>query len=474
MNNKRFIYRASNLVITLAVIAILILLNVFVRDASWKIDFTEAREYTLTSETKDYIKGLDKEINLLILDSKEDLYGIKTEIEKVKRIANLYAKLNSKIKVETIDIEKHPRELEKYMKKDNTLYPGSVVVSCGDNWDKINVFTMFKSYSDGNVSQEVESKITNVINKVYLGKMSTIYYLEGHGEITSNPNIVAYMKQYLNDITYELKGLSLIAQSSVPEDASSIAIMGPINDITEGEKDIIMTYLKNGGSLMLMVDPSIIDREKYNNIKDILKEYNLALDEDFVCEDKEYCVQGYPALILPKLVRNPVTQGIYNNGLYVFMEGARSISVIDKDRKDVNILPILMTSSGSWGDVDYDSVAEPKKDDIDKRGPLSVAAIAQKKEDGEDKYSKVMVYGNSSFANFVSRYQAPGNWRIFTESVKWIDSEDLPLINVQPKIIKTSTYITNEKNSNMLKGAAIAIPTVFVVASVVVFIKRKD
>ncbi len=477
MKNKRFVYRMSNLVITLSIVIVLVLLNVFVRDANWKIDFTQSKQFTLTKETKDYIKTIDREIKLIVLDTKAQsqmLNYFRPNIERVKKIAKLYDKVNPKIKVEIIDADKDPRIIRKYMEKDRTIYYGSVIVDDGKNWEIINVNSMFyKKDQDSDEIVKVESKITNIINKVYLGKMSTIYVLGGHGEITGNANFTTVVKAYLNDITYDVKEINLMAEG-IPDDAVSVAIMDPEKDINEKEKKEIQEYLKKGGSLILMLSPSVIDREPYNNIREIVKEYNLSLDDNIVCEGKGN-YKDAPPCIFTKVAKSELTENIYNNGMYVYMAGARSISVIDEENKDVSIVPILRTSDESWGDVDFDNVMNPVKDETDKKGPLNVAVIAAKKEEGEDSYSKVMIYGNSNFMlSGEDGDMSLGGLKLFTESMKWLAKEEAEIVNVQPRIVKPILYKTSEENSKRLKIAAFAVPALCAVASVFVFVKRKD
>lgn len=466
MNNERLVYRISNWVIIVSIVAILVFLNYFVRDASWRIDFTESRTNTLTKETKDYIKTIDKEITIMILD-KESV----TE-SYIRRVAQLYHKVNPKIKVKMVDPDENPLLLEKYVKKDSTLLPGSVVVDDGDNWELINIMSMGGKDSNGNLILKVESKLTNTINKIMVNKTSTVYLVTGHGE--KNSAGIYDIKNHLNDIMYSVTDLNLLSEGKIPEDAFSLAILGPTKDISDKERDIIKEYLNNGGNVTMAIDVDQT-KENFKNIKEIIEEYNIRLEDNFVCEVKGHCAADEPVALLPRLINSKYTETIMKNGLTIYMPLARSISLIDKDNKDIEVMPILSTSNDSWGDTNFD-VLPPVKDETDKMGPLIVAVIAEKKNEDKEKESKLVLYGNSIFIDqaLLRQYATLGNEELFTTSIKWFDDEEIAKIDVKPKVVKQASYTTDSKNRLRLIEGAVAIPTIFVIVGIVVFIKRRD
>lgn len=464
MKNERLIYRISNWAIIVSVVVILVLVNYFVRDASWRIDLTEERSSTLTKETIDYIKTIDKEVTIMILDKES------TTDRYVRRIAQLYNKVNPKIKVKMVDPDENPMLLEKYIKKDRTLGKGSVIIDDGNRWELINLVTMGGPDRNGNLVLKVESKLTNTINKIMVGKISTVYLLTGHGE----KGILGIydIKEDLNDIMYDVSELNLLAEGKIPDDAFSLAVLGPTKDISEKERDIIKEYLKNGGNVTMAIDVDITNAN-FKNIKDIVEEYNLRLEDNFVCEGKGYCAAGEVIALLPKLSYNRYTETIVRNGLTIYMPLARSISIIDKENKDVDITPILVTSKESWGDTNYE-VLPPVKDETDVRGPLNVGVIAVKEYEG--KQSKLVVYGNSIFIDqqLLRQYATLGNKDVFTTSIKWFDDEEMTQIDVKPKVVRQASYTTDSKNRLNLIIGAVVIPMVFVTAGVFVFFKRRD
>ena len=132
MKNRRLIYRVSNWIMSLAIIVILVILNMFVKDADWKIDLTKDSMYTLTQDTVDYIKTIDKETRMILLQREN------TQDDYIIKIVKMYPKYNPKIKIEVLDPDKNPAALEKYLQKDNTLRYGSIVVDNGKRCEVVN------------------------------------------------------------------------------------------------------------------------------------------------------------------------------------------------------------------------------------------------------------------------------------------------------------------------------------------------
>ena len=463
MKNKRIIYRISNGIITIAVVAILVILNIFVKDASWQVDLTETGMYKLTPQTIDYIKNLDKETKLILLQ-RED-----TPDDYLVKIVKLYPKHSSKIKIEKLDPDQNPAKLEKYLKRDSKLTYGSVVVDNGEEWDVVNKYGTLIRDAEGNIVSKVERKITSAIYKINTSQKNTVYLLTGHGERGTQE--LYQIKDYLSDILYDLKEINLIAEGKIPEDIYSLAILGPTGDINDEEKDMILEYMKNGGKLTLAIDVDVKE-DNYKNIKEIVKEYNLTLDDNYICEDKGHYAQDLVMALIPMLSPNEITRDTINSKVNIFMPLSRSISVINKKNKDVTIKPILVTSEGSWAETDFANA--PKKEDSDRVGPFYVAVAATKVQDEIE--SKLVVFGSSNLieSQVIDRYATLGNKDLFITTIKWFNDDNLNNLDVPEKVEKEEHYSIDGKTAQKLIIGSLIVPLVFLALGVCTYIRRRD
>ena len=461
MKNKRVVYRISNGIIVVAVIAILVIFNIFVRDASWKIDLTQAGMYKLSQQTIDYISTLEDKTTLKILekDGNSDDYIIK--------IAKLYPKYSDNIEVEMIDPDANPGLIAKYLKKDSTLMYGSIVIDNGKNWDVVNSYGTVVKNSEGSIVSKVERKITSAIYKINSEQKNTIYLLTGHGERTLAE--IYQIKEDLGDISYTVNELNLFEEGKIPEDIYSLAILGPTMDISDRECEIILEYIKNGGNLTIAIDVDA-KGESYNNIKKLAKEYNLSIDDNYICESDGHYVQDQVMALIPKLSSNEITNELIASKVNIFMPLVRSISVLDEDNKDVKISPFLVTTEKAWSRTDLNN---PVKDVNDKVGVFNLAVSAVKTID--EKESKLVIFGSSNIIDYriIEKYST-GNKDLFISSLKWFKDDSFNMVDVPEKVVRQDHYKIDGKTAKNLILAAMMVPLFFATIGAVVYVARRD
>src|SRR6185295_13852460 len=54
---------------------------------------------------------------------------------------------------------------------------------------------------------------------------------------------------------YVVKALNLVREGKIPEDASVVVMAGPTSEPFPNELEILDAYLKNGGSVLILLDP---------------------------------------------------------------------------------------------------------------------------------------------------------------------------------------------------------------------------
>jgi hypothetical protein len=59
----------------------------------------------------------------------------------------------------------------------------------------------------------------------------------------------------LTDDNFDVASLQIAQKGSIPADATVLVIAGPTGDFLPQETDLVRGYLKNGGKVLLMIDP---------------------------------------------------------------------------------------------------------------------------------------------------------------------------------------------------------------------------
>ena len=234
---------------TLAVFIILLVANYFMFTNPNRIDVTATRFFTLSPQTVSVLKDLEDKNQKVVAHAffveNTTSENTKTTVED---ILNEFSRKSENFSYRFVDPEINRSEALNF---GVTKYP-SVVFSFND--EQNYVVTNF-------TEQEF---ITGIL--ISTGKrQKTIYYLTGHGELTSTSDPM-FQKQedYGLDLAiagmqrdnYFVLPLNLQQFEVVPSDASVVIIAGPDQDLTDIEYEALVNYAKSGGRILMMLNPN--------------------------------------------------------------------------------------------------------------------------------------------------------------------------------------------------------------------------
>ncbi|MDE3178324.1 MAG: GldG family protein, partial [Acidobacteriota bacterium] len=227
--------RGANFVVyTVVVLAIVVLCNWFVSRNDHHLDLTPNKKFSLSPETKKLLKGLDTPVTLYDFD-RQNAFG------QQRDLLRLYSSASNKVSVKYVDPNRDPA-LAKRFGVQNT---GSIYVASGARHMQ--------------ASDTTEAGITNALIRLLKGE-KTIYFVSGQGERDpSDTGRDGYsdFKQALDNENSQVKSLVLLQTMKIPADCSILVIAGPKNDYLPQEVSVIENYLKDGGRLLMMLDPGV-------------------------------------------------------------------------------------------------------------------------------------------------------------------------------------------------------------------------
>ena len=109
-------------ILVLAIVAVFVAINVLMQKLELTpIDFSQEKLYTLTDESKESVKNIDKDINIYFVGYDES----DTNLDLAKQ----YKKANEKINVEAVAANNRPDLVEKYGIESGTQ---GIIIECGD------------------------------------------------------------------------------------------------------------------------------------------------------------------------------------------------------------------------------------------------------------------------------------------------------------------------------------------------------
>ncbi len=325
--------------LTAVVIAIVVVVNLIVGQIPEQyrnIDVSNTKIYEITDTTRDFLKDMDAEVTFKVLAVKEE-----TD-ERIQTFLSKYASLSKKISVEWIDPVLHPSVLQEYDAAEN-----SIIVSCEETgktttvtFDQIVVADYSSYYYTGSVSEnefDGEGQLTSAVNYVTSDAGKQIYRTAGHGE-TMLPTSVTELMDKNN---YAVSEWNLMMNLEIPEDCDLLLMNAPTNDLTEEERDAVLSYLAGGGKMMLLLGDT--NSTELPNLAAVMKEYGMETADGYIA-DPQRCYQGNAFYIFPTLnVSGDMAKGMASE--MVLLINAHGLNLVDAARDTISTTAFMSTSN---------------------------------------------------------------------------------------------------------------------------------
>ncbi len=446
----------ANMFISIVIFgAIVVFLEMILTRHSQKIDMTEAKKFSLASQTIQLLEGLEEPINMLYLENPSDPGAT----QNVKDMMELYQHHSSEVTYEIIDPERQPEKVEELA----PVTLGAIYLQKGDVHEK--------------VSPVDENNLTNAFLKIAKGGNRVVYFTTGHDESgleSQENNGLFAMNQVLSEEGYEPKDLQLYTEGSVPDDAVAVVIAGPQKPFFEPELDALKTYLDAGGKLFVMIDP-----EKNTGVEKLLEEhYGIVFGNNWVVENNPFMRMfgGSPnAPVISEVEEHPITSAFSNGVPAIMFPIVQSVRLKEELPEGVEGTEILKTSSESWIETDLEEIRRTSSVElntgIDERGPVPIAVTVSKPiEDGgaveetddsleeedstEDNVEeldvtnemRIVAFGDSNFAQNAN-YR--NSMDLFSNCVNWLARQE-DMISIRPKDDSGQPIMVSQFDANKL------------------------
>lgn len=445
---KTLIYSGNLLLLITLVFAILVALNYLSTKVHLRADLTEGKIYSLSEQTIKVLKNLKRDIEIkAFFRELSPRRGIMEEM--LKR----YSWYTSRIKYEIINPDKNPslvREL-------NISEDGTTIFKCGDQ--------------ETRTTSTTEEDITNSIIKITRERKKIIYFTKGHGEKSiedSSERGYSQIKTSLENLGYTVKEIVLAEEPSIPFDCSLLIIAGAEKDFLSGEIDGIERFLKDGGRLLLLIDPLTAP-----SLVDFMKRYGIKIEDDFIVsiDPSARLMGGDPSwAVVSRYGYHKITEKFNYASFFPF---ARTVDRIEPVPKNISTETIASTSQYSFATNQFNAREIRFDPERDRRGPLPVAAVSTFKEEGKDRESRIVVFGDSDFVSN-QFFDLSGNSNLFLNSVNWLEEEE-DIISIAPKTTRPRTIsLTLSQGRMIFFTTIILIPGIFILGGVLVYFRRRS
>ncbi|MEH2194586.1 MAG: Gldg family protein [Nostoc sp.] len=510
------------LVATLAVLAILGLINFLGTRYHLRADLTESQLFTLAPQSRQLVSVLPQPVKVWVFDINQNTQD--------RELLENYQRQSSKFKYEYIDPQARPGLAEKFGVKDY----GEVYLESGDKRQLVQTVNQNERLSEIRLTSRLQQLTNSTTAKVYL--------LQGHGErqLSAAKGAISQAVQGLGDKNFTTSPLNLGETSKVPEDAAVVIVAGPKRGLFEGEVKALQDYLNHGGNLLLMIDPNTDPK-----LNSLLEEWGIRLDNRLAVDVSGESVVGLgpAAPLVTEYGQHPITKDFGNgNSFYPISRPLEITSV-----PGVQATPLLRTKPypKSWAESDLQSEKLEFNEGKDLKGPLTLGVALTRKQAAKSASipqaaptpsplpspttqnktsptpsasrktpqasplpslttkgkaiptptpaatasptpsspsspssqttteSRLVVLGNSSFATD-GLFQQQLNGDVFLNSVTWLSQQDQQPLSIRPKEPKNRRItLTTTQGNLLILSSLLVLPLIGFAIAVLIWWKRR-
>lgn len=418
---------AYSLGMIVAAVAVVVVVNVILGEmpSTWTaIDLTSEKLYSLTDQTKEFVKGMDEDVTIYVLVKEE------SEDTTLGQTLDRYEDLSGHIAVEYVDPTVNPRFHTQYT--DSQISANSLIVVGPERSKVVDYSDMYESsfdyttYSSTTTGYDAEGQITSALDYVTSEYMPKLYMTEGHDEYTLSSAFTSALEKE----NVESETINLMNYDTVPEDAACLLINAPAKDFNSDDKDKIISYLESGGNVILI---SGITDEEMPNFNEILNYMGMSIVDGLVVDPNADNYYQSPFFLLPDVAADTYTSGIYGN-YYIFAPYSQGIAIADEEAEGMTYSSFLTTSDGAYSKKELTNTSDYAKGENDIDGPFSIGVEAVKEvEDGQ----AVMVVFSCEqlFTDNANMMVSGANQMLFTNTVSGFShhetSVSIPVKNYQ-------------------------------------------
>lgn len=441
------------------------------------IDLTEDKLFTLTEESKEQVKNINKDINIYFVGYSDD--------NSTLDLAKQYTKANDKIKVEAVTSENRPDLVQKYGIETDSE---GIIIESGSQYKVLSSSDLYTydstTYESINVAEE---KLTAAIKSVSVEELPKVYFLSGYSSFSLTSGM-QYFNMYLENEVNEVKTLDILSEGKVPDDCNTLVIATPEKDFDDVATNAITDYINKGGNV-LWLNAAMAQSKELTNVNKILALYGVKPFEVGIIRetDSSKMVSDSPDLIMPEIQYSDVTNKLHDSEGVIFINATKINVSSDEELEALNTTKteLIKTSENAYFRTNFENSSNAVQQGEEQTSFLVGAQFDKKiseanEETGEKEItSKLIIYGENFF---ISDYQLTKTTQ--TPMVAYRKNKDLVLNSIAylsdreeditvRKSTGSITYTATEQENRIILAIITIVPLLIIIVGIVVWIRRK-
>ncbi len=457
-------------------IAIVVAVNMVFGEmpSTWTaIDLTSQKLYSLTDQTREFLKGLQEDVTIYVIVNEDDQNTF------LGQTLQYYEDSSDHITVEYVDPAINPTFHTQYTSQNISLNSMIVVSEKRSKViDASDVFQTSYDYYTGSstiTGYDGEGLITSALDYVTTDHMPKVYITEGHGEY----ELSSSFEEALDKENVEYENITLLNLESVPDDAACLFINGPLNDFNSDDKDKVIQYLERGGNVVVVVPMSESDLPNFN---EILAYMGLQFANGLVVEETQGNYYQSPYYLFPTINSSRYTIGIYGYSYYyIFAPYSMGLQITDEAAEGMTYSTFLETSDNSYAKMDMSDLQSITKGDEDVDGPFqlgveAVKTIENTEEDGtvtSVDATMIAIGCDQIFTDSADQVVSGANRLLFTNIMGSFSDHEMS-VSIPVKSYEVSNVLVTQPSLTIIGGlVTVVLPLAFLVIGFVIWFRRR-
>jgi len=455
INQKYLKIGTFSMVMCLIVIAVVIAVNLFVSELPstlTKYDMSELDLFSISEETEQILAGADMDITFYILSQRGQ------EDPNIVELLGRYTALNPKIRIKTVDPIENPAFIQQYTTSQlniNSVIAESALRSYVIDYSDIYTQSIDTSYTEQELMQYYytyytfptvtsfagELAFTTALDYVTRSDLPTVYLLNGHGESA----LSTVYSEYINAENIGEETMSLLNIDAIPENCTTILINNPTSDISADECGKLISYLKEGGNIILVTSATEYNSLLMPNLTGLASHMGLSPVDGIVIETNRNNYMSYPHFLLPNLgstASGPLAL-LPNSQIYVLANASHGI-IADGTTA---VTPLLSTTNAAYTkqNLNAENLA---KEAGDPEGMVYVGAAVTAEASGVRSDTAKFVWFSSPALTDPSadQYVSGGNSSVFMAALNWM-SENKTNLSIMAKALQVQALTISAAQS---------------------------
>lgn len=502
--SKKFRHGGLSVLFTVIFIVAIVLVNVvfnLVLDRfDIKADLTDNSIFTLSDESQEYLKGVDKKISFYVTADEDNLKASGEKLYlQVTEFLEKMTELNSGFTLDYVNLLTDPDFSKNYSE---TLSDGMIIVQNGEN-DRYRILKMadFLRYtlSDGKsyeyseatyyvyyggmsvtgYSSIAEEEILSAVMSVSMDNPTKIAFSEGFGEGDSS-----VLSGIATKNAYEVTTVNIDKSEKIDEDIDVVVIYAPASDYNVNAVNKIDEWLSNGGkygkSLIYVASTTALDTP---NLDELLGEWGLSIGKGYVAQlDNEHAF--YSGEVIPLLQDLKLnTESDYYKNMKLPDNSAfmgwrlRPVDTLWDEKTNFTNTVIASTYGENCVMFPFDAdINTWKPAESDYRSYNAIVEASKVRYEGtEPSYSRIIAIGSDSI--FMENFTGASNYSNAEVALSLLDTNSengFEKISVMEKSFTADTYqLDSGKQLGIGLTFAVIIPVIIIVIGIIVWVKRR-